>query len=205
MKLFHISDNLNYTSKTLHPRIPESTVDGEDNEIPRICLSDSIEHCFQAIAHDRWDSTEFVVREFDVDALDSDLLNYDWLFDRGYVPDAHCNHEFWYLYPLTCSSMYVIKDVKIETDFTLDYDAIDANKLLNVIHKIVPNFEYKLSSMNSYDIWTEVFSCINKWENGAINDSMCKLFCDMEDKLYDAIIETFSGARYVAVTKVNFT
>lgn len=49
--LYHVSYDL---SEPLHkefiPRIPNNTVNEEDESIPRICFSDSIQGCIRAIS-----------------------------------------------------------------------------------------------------------------------------------------------------------
>lgn len=50
MILYHVATNVFTTGQcTIYPRIPKSAAPDEDKKLPRICLSDSIEHCLEAL------------------------------------------------------------------------------------------------------------------------------------------------------------
>ena len=98
MKLYNVTFDLNNTNNVLTPAIPESAGNGENKEIKRVCLTDSVEHCFQAIASCNREirkGAKFIIKEVDVEK-DELLITPDFLFNEGYVPDALENNEYWY-------------------------------------------------------------------------------------------------------------
>lgn len=48
MRFFHVSDNRNLDSSYIYPRVPESKMNNENETIPRICVSPSINGCLTA-------------------------------------------------------------------------------------------------------------------------------------------------------------
>lgn len=94
------------------PDIPYSIMKGENNDIERICLSESIEGCLTSIGWNRLDcmfqdymdekteSLRMVVLKFDMDNLAKKYLwSPEELDELGYVPDAYITREWWYELP----------------------------------------------------------------------------------------------------------
>lgn len=48
--LYHLS-YINYDGKEFSPRVPDSILDDEDNDTPRVCFSSAISRCCMAILH----------------------------------------------------------------------------------------------------------------------------------------------------------
>lgn len=106
MKLYHVSLDVGDIKKEFMPQIPESRMVGEDNKIPRICLSSSVEGCCSATL---WGGSSFEdlfweykqhapirVYEFDInDIKDGNLITPDYLYKTDKVRDAKINNEYW--------------------------------------------------------------------------------------------------------------
>lgn len=94
------------------PRIPETTMSGEDRKTPRICFSKTIEGCISAIPGDRRskyfdEGALMVVFPFRVALDDPNLVTSDDLAQL--VPDAEITHEFWYTAPVTlCGEVFQV-------------------------------------------------------------------------------------------------
>lgn len=92
-------------NNTLIPRVPTSAASDEDRVTPRVCLSDSVEGCIQAIGpcdRDLHTGSVFTVHEADIQSMDPKaLICPAQLFERRLVMDALENREYWYLKPLS--------------------------------------------------------------------------------------------------------
>lgn len=101
--LYHASYDLSEPLiKMFVPRIPHNSETGEDNTQARICLSDSIEGCINAMeSQHSIVSNEQIIpivvweKEFSFD--DPFLRDWKFLYEQGLVPDAALTHEYWYL------------------------------------------------------------------------------------------------------------
>ena len=87
------------------PRVPSTTMDGEDTDTPRICFAESIELCVSAIPGDRRregfeEGRQMMVFPFQVCKYDPFLVIPERLDREGLVPDAICTREYWYLRPV---------------------------------------------------------------------------------------------------------
>lgn len=116
IKLYHVSFEL---SESLHkefiPKIPDNTIRGENEEIPRICFSDSIQGCIRGIkGYPKMDSPYAEIIVWEHEFLESDNL-YDWryLYENNLVPDAAVTHEYWFTERITLDgSKYRISDIE---------------------------------------------------------------------------------------------
>ena len=174
MKLYNITFNLDDTRTTLIPTIPVSAGTGEDTNIKRICLSDSIAHCMQALACNHRDvrkESRFIVREFDIDPNDCNLIYPEELFFGNYVPDALENNEYWYLRDLS-ANVYTCEITSFKHDYCLAYTCIKPKDCLRILRRYdnlfnaLPNessehmhkrFEEQAATLNYWDMIDEVF------------------------------------------------
>lgn len=173
MRLYNVTFDLSNTNNILTPTVPESAGDGENKEIKRICLTDSIEHCFQAIASCNREvrkGAKFVIKEVDVEENDR-LITPDFLFNEDYVPDALENNEYWYLDTLKANVL--IGEIEFfEYDFVLAYSCIPKEKCLEIISKytsiedlkdcrdskeIHEKFNHWANTQKEYDMMDNVF------------------------------------------------
>ena len=103
MKLYHVSYN---KVDRFIPRVPKERAEGENDDIPRICFSDSIEKCIAAkpsgptaleIAEEEGIPVCLYVYSIDTEDYDKhDLFDPTEVFLWG-VPDARFTHEWWLL------------------------------------------------------------------------------------------------------------
>lgn len=115
MKLYHLSFDIEQPlTRTFIPRVPAITLDNEDASIPRICCSESVLGCINALPNfddnlcKTWDdyecSSKAVLFSFDTDNLvspENSLLTSQDLYSLGLVDDALINQECWILSPVT--------------------------------------------------------------------------------------------------------
>lgn len=96
MILYHVATNVFTTGQcTIYPRIPKSAAPDEDKKLPRICLSDSIEHCLEALLTkgETIDKNATIcVYKAKISERDPYLLKP--LAVSKYVPDALATHEY---------------------------------------------------------------------------------------------------------------
>lgn len=115
MRLYHVSYN---KVDRFIPRIPKERAVGENDKIPRICFSDSIERCITAKPSGPI-ALEIAEREcipvclyvYSIDTVDydrCDMLDPVEVFELG-VPDANITHEWWLLHELNVISESVIE------------------------------------------------------------------------------------------------
>lgn len=144
MKLYNVSFNLNNTSNVLKPSVPDSAAPDEDKTCRRVCFTDSIEHCLQAIAVCNRDirvGARIIVRTVEKkDMFLKYLVVPQTLFYKKLVPDAMENHEFWYLYPIKAETVeYEIEDFRAEVE--LAWSLIDVKKCREIVKKWLPDFQ----------------------------------------------------------------
>ncbi|MDO5778506.1 MAG: hypothetical protein Q4Q08_09450 [Eubacteriales bacterium] len=115
--LYHVSTNSEEPlTKRFIPRIPLNPENGEDETIPRICFSDSIPNCLNAIG---WHSSEsgddyfdIIVWEHAFSLEDPHLVSWETLYEKQMVPDSGLTHEYWYTAPITLTGcLYRVYDV----------------------------------------------------------------------------------------------
>lgn len=136
MKLYNVTFDLTNTNNILTPTIPESAGNGENKEIKRICLTDSAEHCMQAIASCNREvkkGGKFILKEVEIEESEL-LITPDFLYKESYVPDALENNEYWYLDNLV-ANVSVCEIEFFEYDFVLAYSYIPKEKCLEIISK----------------------------------------------------------------------
>lgn len=107
MKLYHVS--LDLGELNFIPRVPENRAVGEDDIVPRICLSDSIEGCLSAVPWGggdldekvfslSYDSSSVLIRVYEFDSekiAEENLIAPNVLFEEDLVRDAVFNGEYW--------------------------------------------------------------------------------------------------------------
>lgn len=112
IKLYHVSYNLcEPLTKEFIPRIPSNALTEENHKYERICLSDSIEGCINAMEEPLVFSTDIdsitiVVWEKDFSLSDPFLKDWRYLYENNLVADAALTHEYWYLNNLFMTGSY---------------------------------------------------------------------------------------------------
>ncbi|WP_458459166.1 hypothetical protein [Pseudobutyrivibrio sp.] len=100
--LYHVSPDLRNLDKVFYPQIPTNLIKDEDRITPRVCFSDSIEGCVNAMGNaqrfidEKTGKAEFVLFVFKCNLDDNNLISWKELYESGRVPDAAINHEYWY-------------------------------------------------------------------------------------------------------------
>lgn len=155
--LYHVSYDL---SEPLHkefiPRIPNNTVNEEDESILRICFSDSIQGCIRAICgYPKTDSgyVDVIVWKHEFQSND-DLYDWKYLYSHNLVPDAAVTHEYWYTKKIVLDGvLYRISNIehRILYSFQLKYKK-------NIL-QILSNYIDNLSIFDNIDLCT----IINEW------------------------------------------
>lgn len=148
MKLYNVTFNLVDDSNLLVPYIPFTAGLKEDRETKRICLADSVEHCFQALClqeQDFYEGREFLLREIEVDVEDENLVFPEELWGSKRVPDAMENQEYWYLQPIRCKvSKRTILDVALR-ECEIAWSCIHVDDLKDIANILMlENKEYNL-------------------------------------------------------------
>lgn len=187
MKLYNVTFDLNNTNNILNPSIPESAGTGENKEIKRICLTDSVEHCFQAIASCNREvrkGAKFILKEVDVKEDDL-LITPDFLYKENYVPDALENNEHWYLNTLY-SDVFICEIEFFEYDFVLAYSCIPKEKCLEIISKYT-----SIEDLKDCKDSKEIHEKFNHWANS-----------QKEYDMMDAVFEDLAMLPWAQKTKI---
>lgn len=107
IKLYHISYNEDDSlCKEFIPRVPNNLWINEDKTTARICLCDSIEHCFNALPElprvsSNSNAATVVIYEKEFNTNDKKLIHWQELYEKDLVPDVALTHEYWYIGSLT--------------------------------------------------------------------------------------------------------
>lgn len=182
LTLYHVSLDTYRTETSFTPRVPTGLYGstGEDMDSPRICFSDSVEGCFEAISIG---SNSFaghnmlvVVYEMEVEEDDPYLMHPEDV--REYVPDALENMEYWYLKPVTLQGA-IFEIVKLEREPCIAWSALNVADVIRI--------------MNGEGMFPPGDTAKELWDNFLIPlkeaDLTEKEKCDTEDRVYDQIVE----------------
>lgn len=151
-------------TKEFVPRIPSNTIHGEDETIPRICFSDSIENCLNAtedklLDYDNMNTVPIIVWEMDFSLPNNNLVAWQELYKKNLVPDAVFTHEYWFLEKLQLEGhLFEIHNID---------DAISSKKEVYVINEkykevvldIFLDFGISLEEIQKYDL----YYLVNEW------------------------------------------
>lgn len=142
------------------PEIPYRILKGENDEIERICLAESVEGCLTAIGwnfldtmfqdcmDEETEALRIVILKFDKDRLDKKYLRSpEELDEKGYVPDAYITREWWYELPA--------KPDNVEIRYLCDYDMNDNDYVVpRDIRKRMEENDY---TDEEYEKWMEEY------------------------------------------------
>ena len=118
MRLYHLSKDCNI--RYFYPRIPESRIQGENDFIPRICLTHSLGQCLRG-----WSSVFknmpggmiCALYEFNIEEDEKQHLKTTSELE-GLVPDAHFTREVWLTGgPIQAVTKYIIQITKAKNLF----------------------------------------------------------------------------------------
>lgn len=138
----------------VYPRLPQGgQIKGENNTIPRIWLSDSIENCLTGIGANKiehysdpdlfgWDNGDlpFTIYTFDTNDMDQQyILTPEQLDELGYVPDAYITHEYWYLKPIKprYKELKALKSYAVQIEYLLPKYLRDRDKSDEEVKKYI--------------------------------------------------------------------
>lgn len=180
MKFYHVSTHKGATiEQELIPRIPNNTLDDENKDIPRICLSTSIEGCFIALQYIT--DKPFILYELDIDENDKALLSSKYLYDNNLVMDALESNEYWYLKPIKAiGKAYTI--INYDLDFDFAWSCIKLEDVVNIVSRIIKDKEILTNLLEtnktSYDLYESTQQFLSK-----------KQFDNESDELFDSIAD----------------
>lgn len=113
MQYYFVSDQ-NFDNETLHPRIPENRLYGEDEEIERICVSQSVDGCLIATYYCKGD--EIYVHKCESNSVISPTIDQ--------VADSYFTGEQWITEPV---EMKLFMKIKITNVFSRRIDGNPIN------------------------------------------------------------------------------
>lgn len=168
MRLYHVSYEINNCKKRVFiPRVPSSIADGENNNIPRICLSDSVSRCIQAIQVIPNKGELLSIYTTDINTRYKKLITPNELVRFGYVVDATVNHEYWYTDKLEMTNkVYRVNDIDIE--FTYAWEVCNIESIIYAVNKTLQKFNINLLSkvikhLKSLKTAKGVYEAFNKY------------------------------------------
>lgn len=191
MVLYHISTRRDELVKHFIPRVPESCAEdiGENSTVPRICLSDSPEHCLQAVGYDREMLTSITVYKGEFDLQDPDLYTPGYV--QKYVQDALANREYWYCKEVTLSGEQFWVE-HVQHDYLINWAVISKQQVYNEVSKVMSAhnkqgwlhsvYEMVMSSINSEQAYQNVLTAFNM-------DCDEELHYDLCDDVWDGLLE----------------
>lgn len=114
---YYFASKKNYDNHILHPKIPQHRMECEDDEISRICVSQSINGCLTAIEPN---SVGDVLYIHECEADDKDIVQ-PTLYQ---VPDCCFTGELWIIEPTKMKLfMKIITTGCIDTEFNSMHNA----------------------------------------------------------------------------------
>ncbi len=137
IKLYHISFEKEL-DKTFEPRVPNRAGGDEERLTPRICFSDSIGGCLQAVCfNERFKvGDQFVLYELEIDENDENLFNSNYLYENKLVPDALETGEFWLTKAVSLKGK-LIEITNMEARPYIAWSSINTFSLFSVIYNTV--------------------------------------------------------------------
>lgn len=144
--LYNITFNKNNIETRLFAHIPYSAAADEDQDTERVCFSDSIAHCIEAIGpceRNLYTNCQIIVRSIDERYLDqSKIVTTQELYETQKVPDALETHECWYLDTVDVKrEVYQVKDFRCE--HTIAFSCLKRADVASLIEKYTPNSPMK--------------------------------------------------------------
>lgn len=171
MTLYNVTFDMNDRRNMIKPAIPNSAGDGENKTIKRVCLTDSVEHCIQAIAVGNRDvrvGADLIVREVELKDLNEELLiSPKELKEKGLVPDALENNEFWYLGDVKFRCI-TCRIVEFDASIDLAWTCIPIQNCIEIVKKYIPKFpvyRYKITK-NLYESAMQYCNKHQLWDIG---------------------------------------
>lgn len=137
MKLYNVSFDLRMTNDLLIPSIPFTTGDGEDKITKRICLTDSVANCMQAISTEYRHiavGSKFLLKTVEIKP-DQYLIGPQQLVNWRKVPDALENKEYWYLKPVFCESVQKCEITYFNHEMDLAWTCISVEQCREIVRK----------------------------------------------------------------------
>ena len=176
-KLYHVSFDLSEPFyKEFTPKVPQNCINGEDENIPRICFSDSIKGCIRAITGTpKTDEgyVDIIVWEYDFGESHS-LYDWKYLYVNNLVPDAAVTHEYWYTERISlCGSYYRISEMESKILYSFE------PKYKESILEILSEYLTDLNIFNNVDPCT----IINEWVPEYLSDYEVEIV----DKMKEAV------------------
>lgn len=156
MKLYNVTFRPEHKS-VLVPKIPMCPMPKEDNVTPRVCLTDSISNCIQALPEEHRDVHEgatIEVREVII-RNPSKLLTPMELYTSGRVPDALENQEYWYLGNVVVRS-YTTTIVSFQYKYTISWSMVSTEDINNIILNLTGRRLQGETAKAIYDLAYEV-------------------------------------------------
>ena len=117
---YHVS--LNDDLQTLVPRIPSSSMFGENISIPRVCVSPDIEKCIQAIPASRISAGTIIY------VYKPKMINGTRYYkpSKREVPDRNLTDEYW-----------ILDDVVVKLDHAIIVKSVKDKKEGNVVRRVI--------------------------------------------------------------------
>lgn len=175
MKLYNITFDLKDDRQLLEPCIPKSAADDEDKTIPRVCFTDSVEHCFQAIPGDSRNAckyAEFLIRSIEINV--EECVSPQELFDKKLVPDALENQEYWVLHPVFCD-VYKCVLLDFDHEFAIAWSCINKDDCIRIISS---NSDWVGDTSGTSE---DIYHRFCRWTQETKN-------WNAEDKVWDALV-----------------
>lgn len=128
--LFHISlKKLNDDDLFFVPRVPKTAGNGENNSIPRICISDTLRGCINSILSSHIHNElmrcrarnetnlDLYVYEVNSEIQSNEIIRTEELIESGHVLDATRTGEMWILSPIKMKLHSVLEVTNVEESF----------------------------------------------------------------------------------------
>lgn len=184
------------TSKILTPRIPYTAGDGEDKTQERVCFSDSLNRCIEAIGpceRDMHIGSTFYVRSVDTSDMNAEsIITPQELFDRELVPDALEIHEYWYLKEIPVK-LNKAKVINFSFEFDLAWTCIRLQDLQQIVSKLGVSGINTVSSKQLYEKVNHYFNEHKMYDQmDALCDSIVELPYAQKLKVNDLELRLYS-------------
>lgn len=197
MTLYNVSFNIENKARIFYPIIPDTYGKGENNTIKRVCLSDSVENCIQAMSSANRNlrvGAKFILRSVESSAI-KNIIKPEELVSRNYVIDAIENHEYWSLDPV-CFSLTEYEILDFETEFDAAWNILSNQGVIKRFKQVAPEISIPRELFNKDISSQELYNKLLDVTKYRADESRYYEICD---DLWEAIIEL----PYMQVTRVK--
>jgi hypothetical protein len=163
----------------------------------------------QAIAsgnREMYVGTKFIIRVVDMPLNKRAVIGPKELKDKGYVPDALENKEYWYLKPVKFK-LYLCELEYFDADFTVAWSCITREQILSILNKYTSKRGFVTTKrFEKYKTSKGIYNAFCKFINEKTqfaNDTRRTYFYNMYDDVWEDLVQ-LPWAQKTELTNIKY-